>query len=95
MSQNFARNRLVMLSVSYAGKNTYSADKTNGLLRVDAFLVNTDTCWPIVPTPPLKVYFCSTYIKITHTAVQLLTFYDFMKPELIWNSSKVHLKFMI
>ena len=25
-----------------------SADKTNGLLRVDAFLVNTGTCWPTV-----------------------------------------------
>ena len=30
-----------MLSVSSAGK-------TNGLLRVDAFLVNTDLCWPTV-----------------------------------------------
>ena len=48
MGQNFARNGLVMLSVSYAGKNPYSADKTNGLLRVDAFLVNTGTCWPTV-----------------------------------------------
>ena len=31
--QNFARNRLVMLSLSYAGKNAYSAGKTSGVLR--------------------------------------------------------------
>ena len=31
--QNFARNSLVMLSVSYAGKNAYSAGKTSGALR--------------------------------------------------------------
>ena len=37
-----------MLSVSSAGKNLYSADKTNGLLRVDDFWVNTDLCWPTV-----------------------------------------------
>ena len=42
-----------MLSVSYAGKNPYSADKTNGLLKVDAFLINTDTCWSTVGGTPL------------------------------------------
>ena len=31
--QNFTRNKLVMLSVSYAGKTAYSAGKTCGVLR--------------------------------------------------------------
>ena len=34
--QNFVRNWLVMLSVSYTGKNAYSAGKTSGVFRVGA-----------------------------------------------------------
>ena len=37
---NFVRNLLVMLSVSYAGKNLYSAGKTIEVLRGGAFGAN-------------------------------------------------------
>ena len=43
-----------MLSVSYAGKNAYSAGKTSGLLRVDASGANR--CYVLAhcaPPPPL------------------------------------------
>ena len=41
MGQNFARNALIILSVSYASKNAYSAGITDALFRVNNFGANT------------------------------------------------------
>ena len=46
MGQDFAKNYLVMLSVSYAGKTEYSAGIFDALLRVDTS--GTNTCYVLV-----------------------------------------------
>ena len=49
--KKFARNLLDMLSVSYAGKNAYSAGKTSGVLRGDTSGANRVSAHPLRPPP--------------------------------------------
>ena len=52
VSQNFARNWLLMVSVSYAGENTYSAGKTSGFLMGGASTANRRSMLAHCARPP-------------------------------------------
>ena len=62
LGQNFARNWLLMVSVSYAGQNAYSAGKTSGFLTGGASrAIRRNMLAHCVPPPTLGL--CPIYRK--------------------------------
>ena len=55
VSLDFIKNIHTILSMSYAGKNEYSAGKTSGVLRGGASRDKRAIFWPIVPPPLYRV----------------------------------------
>ena len=64
VSQNFARNWLLMVSVSYAGENTYSAGKTSGFLMGGASTANRRSMLAHCARPPTLGLFQTFLFRI-------------------------------